>query len=99
MLKKRNKVLILAVLLTGSMLLMTSCVTETKVVTKVIHELPDAEFPVFPDPEPVTLDEATETVSMPLWYYTKIAEYKADVDKIEALFENLRELNEKENAQ
>ena len=95
--KSRN--LILAVLLIGSMLLITSCVTETKVVTKVVHDLPDAEFPVFPDPEPVTLDEATETVSMPLWYYTKIAEYKADVDKIEVLFENLRELNEKENTQ
>ena len=79
------------------MLLTTSCVTETKVVTKVIHDVPDVEFPVFPDPDPVTLEG--ETVSMPLWYYIKIAEYKADVDKIELYFEKLRELSEKENAQ
>lgn len=80
------------------MLLMTSCATQTKVVTKVVHDVPDVEFPVFPDPEPVKLDEATETVSMPLWYYIKIAEYKADVDKIEVYFEKLQELNKKENA-
>jgi hypothetical protein len=50
------------------------------------------EFPTFPDPDPVKLDG--ETVTMPLWYFTKIAEYKADVDKIEAYMKKLRELNE-----
>jgi len=74
------------------MLLATSCVS-TKTV--VVHEIPDVTFPVFPDPEPVALDG--ETVTMPLWYFLKIAEYKADVDKIELYFEKLRELNEKEN--
>lgn len=71
-------------------LLSTSCASTTKTV--VVHDVPDVEFPVFPDPEPVTLDG--ETVSMPLWYFTKIAEYKADVDKIEAYLDELRKLNE-----
>lgn len=72
------------------MLLMTSCAS-TKTV--VVHEYPDVTFPTFPDPEPVTLDG--ETVTMPLWYYIKIAEYKADVDKIEEYLQRLRELDGK----
>jgi hypothetical protein len=31
---------------------------------------------------------------MPLWYFTRIAEYKADVDKIEAYLNELRKMNE-----
>jgi hypothetical protein len=45
--------------------------------------VPGIIFPVFPPPDSVTLDEETETVSMPLWYWQKIAEYKIDVDAIE----------------
>lgn len=67
-----------------------TCCASTKTV--VIHDVPDVEFPVFPDPDPVVLDG--DNVSMPLWYFTKIAEYKADIDKIEAYFKKLRELNE-----
>ena len=70
------------------MLLSISCVSSPKTI--VIHDVPDVEFPTFPDPEPVALDG--ETVTMPLWYFTKIAEYKADVDKIEVYFKKLREL-------
>lgn len=76
-------------MLIGSMLLVTSCASAPKTV--VVHDVPDVEFPVFPDPDPVTLDG--DIVSMPLWYFTKIAEYKADVDKIEAYLEELRRLN------
>lgn len=72
------------------MLLTISCAS-TKTV--VVHEYPDVTFPTFPDPEPVTLDG--ETVTMPLWYYIKIAEYKADVDKIEEYLQRLRELDGK----
>lgn len=86
----RNRNLILAIILTGLILLSTSCVSSPKTV--VVHDVPDVEFPTFPDPEPVVLDG--ETVTMPLWYFTKIAEYKADVDKIEAYMKKLRELNE-----
>jgi hypothetical protein len=38
------------------------------------------DFPVFPPPDYVTYDEATDTVSMPLWYWQQVAEYKIDVD-------------------
>jgi hypothetical protein len=48
-----------------------------------IHDVPDLVFPIFPPPDSVTLDAETETVSMPLWYWQKIAEYKIDVDAIE----------------
>jgi hypothetical protein len=47
-----------------------------------IHDVPDVVFPIFPPPDSVTLDAETETVSMPLWYWQKIAEYKIDVDAI-----------------
>ena len=66
------------------------CCASTKTV--VVHDVPDVEFPVFPDPDPVVLNG--DTVSMPLQYFTKIAEYKADVDKIKAYFEELRKLKE-----
>jgi len=85
----RSRNLILVLMLIGSILLSASCVS-TKTV--VVHDVPDVEFPVFPDPDPVVLDG--DTVSMPLWYFQKIAEYKADVDKIEAYLKKLRELNE-----
>ena len=71
------------------MLLSVSCAS-TKTV--VVHDVPDVTFPTFPDPDPVTLDG--DVVSMPLWYFTKIAEYKADVDAIQKTFEELRKLNE-----
>jgi hypothetical protein len=38
----------------------------------------------------VEYDEATDTVSMPLWYWQDIAEYKIDVDAIEEYLERLR---------
>ena len=49
-------------------------------------------FPLFPDPEPVVFDDTTETVSMPLWYWQKIAEYKIEVDAIQSYFEKIRQL-------
>jgi len=49
-------------------------------------------FPLFPDPEPVAFDDTTETVSMPLWYWQKIAEYKIEVDAIQSYFEKIRQL-------
>jgi hypothetical protein len=41
-------------------------------------------------PDSETLDEETEIVSMPLWYWQKIAEYKIDVDAIETYIKLLR---------
>ena len=47
-------------------------------------------FPVFPSPyvedvSVVTFDDATETVTMPLWYWKAIVRYKIDVDTVEAV--------------
>jgi hypothetical protein len=56
---------------------MTACAT-TKI--EYVREIPAVTFPVFPPPDCVEYDEETDTVSMPLWYWQKIAEYKIDVD-------------------
>jgi hypothetical protein len=45
-----------------------------------VREIPAVDFPVFPLPDCIEYDEATDTVSMPLWYWQDIAEYKIDVD-------------------
>lgn len=73
--------------------LITACVTKNK--TEYIYTVPDVDFPLFPDPEPVVLDEATETVSMPLWYWQRIAEYKIDVDALEDYLYGLRRVQTK----
>ena len=86
----RSRNLIRAIILLVLILPLICCVSTPKTV--VVHDVPDVTFPVFPDPDPVVLNG--ETVEMPLWYFTKIAEYKADVDKIEAYLDKLRELNE-----
>lgn len=86
--KSRN--LIKAIILLVLILPLICCVSSPKVV--VVHDVPDVTFPTFPDPDPVVLNG--ETVEMPLWYFTKIAEYKADVDAIEKTFNELRKLNE-----
>jgi hypothetical protein len=56
---------------------MTACAT-TKI--EYVREIPAVTFPVFPPPDCVEYDEEADTVSMPLWYWQKIAEYKIDVD-------------------
>jgi hypothetical protein len=71
------------------MLLTASCQTAPKI--EYIHEIPDLIFPVFPPPDSVTFEPETETVSMPLWYWQKIAEYKIDVDALENYFSILRD--------
>jgi hypothetical protein len=63
------------------MLLMMSCASNLKI--EYVHEVPDIPaFPIFPQPNCVTFDEESETVSMPLWYWEAIARYKIDVDAI-----------------
>jgi len=68
---------------------MTACKTTPRV--EYIHEIPDVIFPVFPPPDCVTYDDETDLVSMPLWYWQKIAEYKIDVDAIRDYLNQLRE--------
>ncbi|MDR1586940.1 MAG: hypothetical protein LBS57_05745 [Treponema sp.] len=55
-----------------------------------VHDVPAVTFPVFPPPDCVEYDETTDTVSMPLWYWQKIAEYKIDVDAVEEYLDKLR---------
>ena len=62
--------------------LMVSCAGSPRVeYVRIPRDVP--AFPVFPAPDCVTLDEGAETVSMPLWYWQKIAEYKIGVDAVE----------------
>jgi hypothetical protein len=75
-------------LLIGLTLSIAACRTVPRI--EYVHEVPDVIFPVFPRPDCVTLDPETETVSMPLWYWQKIAEYKIDVDGIETYINLLR---------
>jgi hypothetical protein len=57
----------------------TACAT-TKI--EYVREIPSVTFPVFPPPDCVEYDEETDTISMPLWYWQEIAEYKIDVDAV-----------------
>jgi len=70
-------------------ILITACVTTPRV--EYIREIPDVIFPVFPPPDSVTYDEETDLVSMPLWYWRKIAEFKIDIDAIKSYIDQLRE--------
>jgi hypothetical protein len=72
------------------MLSIAACKTTPRV--EYIHEIPDVIFPVFPAPDPVTYSDETDTVSMPLWYWQKVAEYKIDIDAIENYINQLRKI-------
>jgi hypothetical protein len=67
---------------------MTACASAPGI--EYIHDVPAITFPVFPPPDCVEYDEATDTVSMPLSYWRDIAEYKIDVDAIEEYLDKLR---------
>ena len=86
--KQCYPVLVAAVI--SLMLSITACATSPKI--EYVYETYDVAFPFFPDPEPVVFDDTTETVSMPLWYWQKIAEYKIEVDAIQSYFEKIRQL-------
>ena len=45
------------------------------------------DWPVFPDPAPVSFDGETRLVSMPLSYWLSIVDYKIDVERVRALVE------------
>jgi hypothetical protein len=68
------------------------------VTTKIeyVREIPAVDFPVFPPPDCVEYDETMDTVSMPLWYWQDIAEYKIDVDAISEYLSRLRSLEDDE---
>lgn len=72
-------------------ILITACKTTPKI--EYIISTPDVVFPVFPPPDCVTYDEKTDLVSMPLWYWQKIAEYKIDIDAIKKYLSQLKAAN------
>lgn len=72
------------------MLLTQACQTSPRI--EIVYDVPDVTFPAFPPPDCVTLDDETGTVSMPLWYWLLIANYKIDVDAIEKYIDRLRDL-------
>ena len=88
--RKKRHYPALAVAVISLMLSITACATSPKI--EYVYETYDVVFPLFPDPEPVVFDDTTETVSMPLWYWQKIAEYKIEVDAIQSYFEKIRRL-------
>lgn len=69
---------------------MTACQTSPKI--EYVYDVPDVTFPTFPPPDCVTFDESTGTVSLPLWYWLLIANYKIDIDAIEQYMNALRKL-------
>jgi hypothetical protein len=71
---------------------MLSC--QTVKTIEYIHEIPNIDFPIFPVPDFVTFDDVTETVSMPLDYWQKMAEYKIDIDAIQKYLNKLRKEKE-----
>jgi hypothetical protein len=65
-----------------------SCST-AQVRTGVID--PGLSFPAFPDPldeagKPIPVLEG-DAVKMPLWYWTRIAEYVVEVEKVREIYE------------
>jgi hypothetical protein len=71
--------------------LITNCKTTPRI--EYIHEIPDVVFPVFPSVDSVTYDDETNLVSVPLELWLDIAEYKIDVDAIEAYIKGLRDID------
>lgn len=56
-----------------------------------VRDVPDVVFPTFPAPDGVTYDEESDTVTAPLEWYLRVAEYKIDVDAVEEYLNRLRE--------
>jgi hypothetical protein len=87
--KKRNWPVMLTLVISLT-LSMTACQTSPKI--EYVHDIPDVTFPVFPPPDCVTFDEETGLVSMPLWYWLLVANYKIDVDAARDYLEKLRKV-------
>jgi hypothetical protein len=94
--KQKKRLCLAAVLLSVSTALTASCAGSPK-VEHVLTAIAVPAFPAFPAPDPVTLDEETETVSMPLWYWQKVAEYKIGVDAVEAYLKKAGEAAREKN--
>lgn len=88
--QKKKKLPLLRALLAVivSITSITACATAPRI--EYIRDVPAVTFPVFPPPDCVEYEDATDTVMMPLWYWQKIAEYKIDVDAIEEYLDRLR---------
>lgn len=92
--KRKMMCVVLAVVATSFLPLLTSCET-TRI--EYVRDVPDVSFPIFPAPDGVTYDEESDTVTAPLDWYLRVAEYKIDVDAVEEYLRRLRK--EIENAE
>jgi hypothetical protein len=96
---KKNQFVMLPIMVMLSMAACTSAPeTEIQIETQIEYIIPNVPvFPVFPVPDNVTYDRKTDQVSMPLWYWQKVAEYKIDIDAIEEYLDRLKETVPKED--
>lgn len=74
-------------MLISLLLLSISCQTRPATVEPVSVEI---NFPVFPNPAGNVTLHPDGTVSMPLEYWLKIAEYKLEVDTAESLYQAVK---------
>ena len=73
--------------------LLAGCASVPQTETRVI--VPEISFPKFPaPPDSVFLDEETETVEMPLEYFTRIYEYVERVEETRRVYEGVKSLYE-----
>lgn len=88
--KQKKRLFLAAIHVSVLIALIISCAGSPRVeYVRMPVDVP--AFPVFPAPDAVTMDEETESVSMPLWYWQEIAKYKIGVDAVE---EYLKKTNE-----
>lgn len=75
--------------------LLGGCASAPQTETRVL--VPEVVFPKFPaPPETVFLDENSETVEMPLEYFTRIYEYMERVEETRRVYESMKKLYEGE---
>jgi len=78
--RKKRTVCIMALMMIALMLLSMSCGTCPETPEPIEPLKIKIEWPVFPPPDQVTMEEGI--VSMPLDYWLRITEYVIDVDRL-----------------
>ena len=73
--------------------MLAGCASAAQIETRVI--VPEIVFPKFPaPPDTVFLNEDSETVEMPLEYFTRIYEYMERVEETRRVYESVKRLYE-----
>lgn len=92
MLKSKKNSCIAGLILSGIMLLLTSCITAKEIEYRFV--VPEIDFPEFPvwEKEEEIVDFENRTVTIPIDVYIELAEYKADITATEEMYGKLRVL-------